>query len=166
MSLIMRTLVYAVLFVGFLLVYLPARVLAHTGIHGPGFFGVSQLAGAAVCALGAALALWCVVTFIRIGKGTPAPFDAPRRLVIRGPYQFVRNPMYLGAGLALAGAALFYRSAWLLAYAAGFLVAFHLFVILYEEPTLGRKFGVEYEAYRRAVHRWWPGRAGAVSAPH
>lgn len=161
MSLIFRTLVYAVLFVGLLLVWLPARLLARTGIHRPAGFGVAQAAGAVVCALGAALVLWCVSSFIRIGKGTPAPFDAPRRLVIRGPYQFVRNPMYEGAALALAGAALFYGSAWLLAYAVGFLLVFHLFVVLYEEPTLGRSFGAEYEAYRRRVNRWWPGPTAA-----
>ena len=158
-ALILRTLVYATLFIGFLLVYLPARVLAGTGIHRPVSFGAAQMAGAVVCAVGAALALWCVAAFVRIGKGTPAPFDAPRRLVIRGPYQFVRNPMYLGAGLALAGAALFYRSGWLLGYAMAFLLAFHLFVVFYEEPALGRKFGADYEEYKRQVHRWRPGRA-------
>jgi protein-S-isoprenylcysteine O-methyltransferase Ste14 len=156
MALVLRALVYAVVFVGVLLVYLPARVLARTGIHRAAGFGAAQIAGAIMCALGAALALWCVGTFIRIGKGTPAPFDAPRRLVISGPYRFLRNPMYLGAGLALAGAALFYRSAWLLAYATAFLLVFHLFVLLYEEPTLGRKFGADYEQYRRRVRRWWP----------
>ncbi|MGA7884990.1 MAG: isoprenylcysteine carboxylmethyltransferase family protein [Acidobacteriaceae bacterium] len=156
MALVLRTLVYAALFIGFLLVYLPARLLARTGIHRPASFGAAQLAGAVVCALGAALALWCVASFIRMGKGTPAPFDAPRRLVIRGPYQFVRNPMYEGAGLALAGAALFYGSAWLLAYAFAFLLVSHLFVVLYEEPALGRKFGGDYLEYRQRVHRWWP----------
>jgi protein-S-isoprenylcysteine O-methyltransferase Ste14 len=159
MSLVLRTLVYGVLFIGFLLVYLPARVLARTGIHRPVGFGAAQLGGAVVCALGAALALWCVASFIRIGQGTPAPFDSPRRLVIRGPYRYLRNPMYMGAGLALAGAALFYGSAWLLAYALAFVLVFHVFVVLYEEPTLERKFGAEYEEYRRRVHRWRPTRA-------
>jgi protein-S-isoprenylcysteine O-methyltransferase Ste14 len=157
MFLILRTLVYATFFVGFLLVYLPARVLAGTGIHTPAGFGVAQAAGATVCGLGAALTLWCVTAFIRTGKGTPAPFDAPRRLVIRGPYRWVRNPMYAGAALAVAGGALFYASAWLLAYAAAFLLFFHLIVVLYEEPTLGRKFGADYDDYRQRVHRWRPG---------
>lgn len=161
MALVFRTLVYAVLFIGFLLVYLPARVLARSGIRYPASFGAAQIAGAVVCALGMTLALWCVATFIRIGKGTPAPFDAPRRLVIRGPYRFVRNPMYLGGGVALAGAALFYRSAWLLAYAIAFLLVFHLFVVFYEEPTLARKFGVDYEEYKRKVRRWWPSSAAS-----
>ncbi|MDR3772496.1 MAG: isoprenylcysteine carboxylmethyltransferase family protein, partial [Terracidiphilus sp.] len=113
--------------------------------------------GMIVGGIGAVVALWCVSTFIWIGKGTPAPFDPPRRLVIRGPYRFVRNPMYMGAGTALAGAALFYRSPTLLAYVAIFLLVAHLFVLLYEEPTLRRTFGPEYEAYCHRVRRWWPG---------
>ena len=64
--------------------------------------------------------------------------------------------MYMGAGLALAGAALFYRSPTLLAYLIGFLVITHGFVILYEEPTLLRTFGSEYRAYLSHVRRWWP----------
>ena len=66
--------------------------------------------------------------------------------------------MYIGAGLALGGAALFYGSSALLGYAAGFLLVTHLFVVLYEEPTLRRSFGSEYEAYCRQVRRWWPRR--------
>jgi len=156
MALVMRTLVYATAFVGFLLVWLPARLLSATGIHRPPAFASPQIAGIAVLTLGAALVLWCVTSFIRLGKGTPAPFDAPRRLVVRGPYRFVRNPMYIGAALVLAGAALFYGSLWLLAYAAGFLIVFHLFVVLYEEPTLRRSFGPDYAAYCHHVRRWWP----------
>ncbi len=66
--------------------------------------------------------------------GTPAPFDPPRQLVVAGPYRMVRNPMYLGAALALAGAALFYRSWALLLYCAAFLLITHLFVVGYENP--------------------------------
>jgi len=91
-----------------------------------------------------------------MGRGTPAVFDPPLRLVVRGPYRFVRNPMYLGAGLALGGAALLYRSIPLLLYGAGFLIATHLFVVFYEEPHLTRMFGLEYRAYRDRVRRWLP----------
>jgi protein-S-isoprenylcysteine O-methyltransferase Ste14 len=93
---------------------------------------------------------------VSIGKGTPAPFDPPRRLVVRGPYRFVRNPMYLGGALTLAGAALFYRSLFLLGYDCIFLLAFSLFVLFYEEPTLRRTFGPDYEAYCHRVARWLP----------
>jgi protein-S-isoprenylcysteine O-methyltransferase Ste14 len=107
-------------------------------------------------AAGGALALACILTFVFVGKGTPAPFDPPRRLVVRGPYRFVRNPMYIGAVLLLTGAALFYRSLPLFGYAAAFLVAMAIFVMLYEEPTLRQAFDVDYEAYCRRVGRWWP----------
>jgi protein-S-isoprenylcysteine O-methyltransferase Ste14 len=110
---------------------------------------------------GALIALWCIFTFAWIGRGTPAPFDPPRRLVIRGPYRFVRNPMYIGAGMALAGAALFYQSLPLLVYGGVFLLACHLFVLSYEEPPLKRTFGAEYDAYCHRV-RWWPSTRGEL----
>ena len=106
-----RAIVYATLFVGLVLVFLPARLLGWSGVTSPTEIRVGQATGMLVAAVGAALALWCVLTFALAGKGMPAPFDPPRRLVVRGPYRFVRNPMYLGAALALAGAALFYESA-------------------------------------------------------
>jgi len=151
-----RAVTYAALFIGFVLIYLPGRLLSWTGIVRPASIAVPQIAGMVIGAAGAVVALSCIFTFATIGKGTPAPFDPPRRLVIRGPYRFVRNPMYIGAGLALASAALFYESLPLLGYAGLFLLATHAFVVLYEEPTLRRTFGQEYEAYCRQVRRWWP----------
>src|ERR1700721_4444805 len=151
MFILIRTLTYATLFIGFVLVYLPARVLAWAGVSRPAEISWPQILGIAVSILGAALALWCVGVFARTGKGTPAPFDPPRRLVVRGPYRFVRNPMYTGAALALAGAALLYQSLALLGYCALFLLVCCLFVFFYEEPTLRRSFGSEYEAYCRHV---------------
>jgi protein-S-isoprenylcysteine O-methyltransferase Ste14 len=151
-----RTIVYATLFIGFLLIYLPTRVLSSTGIVRPAALGAPQVAGAIIGTAGVLVALWCISTFVWIGRGTPAPFDPPRRLVIRGPYRFVRNPMYIGAGLALGGAALFYKSVPLLIYGGVFLLACHLFVLAYEEPILKRTFGPEYEAYCQRVSRWCP----------
>jgi protein-S-isoprenylcysteine O-methyltransferase Ste14 len=156
MFVIFRAITYATLFIGFLLIYLPARLLASAGIVRPPTIAAPQITGMIAGSIGAALALWCIFTFATIGKGTPAPFDPPRRLVIRGPYRFVRNPMYIGATLALASAAVFYRSLPLLAYAVAFLVVCHLFVLAYEEPTLRRSFGADYEAYCQRVRRWWP----------
>jgi protein-S-isoprenylcysteine O-methyltransferase Ste14 len=151
-----RAVTYAALFIGFVLIYLPGRLLSWTGIVRPAAIAKPQVVGMVIGAAGAAVALWCIFTFATIGRGTPAPFDPPRRLVIRGPYRFVRNPMYIGAGLALASAALFYESAPLLGYAGLFFLATHVFVVGYEEPTLRRTFGQEYEAYCRQVKRWWP----------
>jgi protein-S-isoprenylcysteine O-methyltransferase Ste14 len=110
MFVLVRAVTYATLFIAFVLVYLPARFLSWSGIVEPATTGAPQVAGMIMVAIGTAIALWCVVTFVFIGKGTPAPFDPPRKLVIRGPYQFVRNPMYIGAAMTLAGAALFYES--------------------------------------------------------
>jgi len=156
MFLAFRAITYSTLFIAFLLIYLPGRVLSRSGISRPASMGAPQIAGMIIGTAGALLALWCIFTFVSIGKGTPAPFDPPRRLVIRGPYRYVRNPMYLGAAVSLAGAGLFYESVTLLVYGLAFLFAAHFFVVSYEEPALQRTFGTEYEAYRRGVHRWRP----------
>ncbi len=157
MAVLFRAITYATLFAGLLLIYLPARLLSWAGIVHPAAMGGAQILGIALGSAGAAVAVWSVGAFAWLGKGTPAPFDPPRRLVIRGPYRFVRNPMYIGAGLALGGAALFYQSVSLLAYDGLFLLAAHLFVVCYEEPTLRRGFGADYEAYCQRVRRWRPG---------
>jgi protein-S-isoprenylcysteine O-methyltransferase Ste14 len=151
----LRALTYASLFIGLILVLVPARLISGSGIVPPATLGPAQVGGMVIGACGAALAAWCLATFIRVGRGTPAPFDPPRRLVTTGPYRFVRNPMYAGATLALAGAALFYRSSALAFYAAIFVLIAHIFVVTYEEPTLGRTFGDEYAAYRARAGRWW-----------
>jgi protein-S-isoprenylcysteine O-methyltransferase Ste14 len=156
MFVLVRAITYAALFIGLVLIYMPARLLSWSGIVRPAAIAVPQVAGMVIGAAGAAIALWCIFTFVSIGRGTPAPFDPPRRLVIQGPYRFVRNPMYIGAGLALASAALFYKSLPLLAYAGVFFLVTHLFVVCYEEPALRRTFGQEYEAYCRQARRWWP----------
>lgn len=157
MFVLVRAITYATLFIGLLLVYLPARLLEGSGIVRPEAIGIQQFSGIAIGSVGAVVAVWCILAFATLGKGTPAPFDPPRRLVIRGPYRFVRNPMYIGAALALAGAALFYWSWALLAYAAGFLLAMHFFVVVHEEPALTRTFGEDYTAYCQRVRRWRPG---------
>ena len=159
MFVLIRAVTYAALFIGLVLVYLPGRFARWSGIVEPARTGVPQVAGMMLVTIGTLIALWCVLTFVFIGKGTPAPFDPPRRLVIRGPYRFVRNPMYIGAGMTLAGAALFYESLSILFYTGLFFLITHLFVVLYEEPTLRRTFGADYQAYCRRVGRWLPGKA-------
>jgi protein-S-isoprenylcysteine O-methyltransferase Ste14 len=156
MLVLIRAVAYATLFAALVLVFLPARVLSRSGVIAPETIGLRQIAGIIVVAVGAALAVWCVLTFVFVGRGTPAPFDPPRRLVVEGPYRFVRNPMYSAAGLALGGVALFYQSWVLLAYVGLFWFATHLIVYWYEEPTLRRTFGKEYETYCGRVPRWWP----------
>jgi protein-S-isoprenylcysteine O-methyltransferase Ste14 len=105
---------------------------------------------------GAAIYAWTVWDFAAYGRGTPAPIDAPRRLVVRGLYRWTRNPMYVGVLCVILGQALLFRAWSLVLYAAGVALAFHLFVRLYEEPHLRRTFGEDYEAYRARVPRWLP----------
>jgi protein-S-isoprenylcysteine O-methyltransferase Ste14 len=102
MFILVRTVTYAALFIGFVLVYLPGRFLSWSGIVETITTGAPQVAGMIIVPIRTAIALWCVFTFVFIGKGTPAPFDPPRKLVVHGPYRFVHNPMYIGAGMTLA----------------------------------------------------------------
>ena len=105
---------------------------------------------------GAAIYVWCAWDFAVKGLGTPAPIDAPRVLVVKGLYRFTRNPMYVGVAAMIAGQAGYYRSTSIGIYLLIVLLAFHTFVRLYEEPTLRRLFGEQYEVYCRTVPRWLP----------
>ena len=151
-----RAITFATLFIAFFLIYVPGNLLSWTGLVRPAEIGWEQVSGLVVGTFGAVIALWCILTFALVGKGTPAPFDPPRKLVIRGPYRFVRNPMYTGATIALTGASIYYQSASLLAYAGVFLLICHIFVVMYEEPTLRQTFERDYEEYCGRVKRWWP----------
>lgn len=105
---------------------------------------------------GVVLALTCAFWFAIAGRGTPAPFDAPRVFVATGPYRFVRNPMYLGFAAGMLGVGTFIGSAGVALFAFVFLLIMHTFVVLYEEPTLERRFGESYRLYRSRVRRWLP----------
>ena len=108
--------------------------------------------------LGFAVAVRCVWDFGRIGRGTPAPVAPPQRLVVVGFYRYVRNPMYLGFAAGWIGLWVIFGHAnpAAIAAVAAVALAIHLFVLLYEEPTLRGKFGADYEQYCRNVDRWWP----------
>ena len=109
-------------------------------------------------AAGGTLAFACIATFVTRGEGTPAPMDPPRKFVAAGPYRFVRNPMYIGGFLVLAGFGLYEQSPAILLFALPWLLLAHFFVILYEEPHLRATFGSPYDAYCRSVCRWPPRR--------
>jgi protein-S-isoprenylcysteine O-methyltransferase Ste14 len=96
------------------------------------------------------------VRFVVEGFGTPAPVAAPERLVVGGVYRYVRNPMYVAVLAAIVGQAFLLGQPGLLLYAGLAWLAVATFVRFYEEPTLARRFGADYEAYRRAVPAWWP----------
>lgn len=108
--------------------------------------------------LGFAVALRCVWDFGRTGHGTPAPIAPPKRLVVVGFYRYVRNPMYVGFLTGWTGLWVVFGRANLAAVglACLALLGVHLFVLGYEEPTLRRMFGAQYEEYSRNVSRWLP----------
>ena len=112
--------------------------------------------GAVVAALGIALVAWTIRLFVRVGRGTLAPWDPTSALVIRGPYRYVRNPMITGVATVLAGEALFFRSWGIAIELAVFAAVNAIYFPLVEEPGLQRRFGTPYEEYRARVPRWIP----------
>ena len=124
-----------------------------------GFVGVRWI-GAAMLLLAAPLFADFVVRFVREGRGTPAPIAPTQRLVVGGPFRYTRNPGYIGVIGLLVGQGLVFGSPAVLLYAGCVTIAFHLFVLLYEEPTLRRQFGRQYIEYCQRVPRWIPSRRG------
>ena len=112
--------------------------------------------GGLITLAGAAIYFRCAWEFAVRGLGTPAPIAPTKFLVTTALHRYVRNPMYIGVALVIVGEAALFRSPHLVEYAAGMLLTAHVFVVLYEEPTLRRTFGESYEEYRRAVPRWIP----------
>jgi protein-S-isoprenylcysteine O-methyltransferase Ste14 len=112
--------------------------------------------GGALVVAGLGMLVWTVSLFIRIGLGTLAPWDPTRRLVLVGPFAYVRNPMITGVFAVISGEAVLFRSWRIATWALAFLVINHLYFLLSEEPGLVKRFGSEYDAYRRNVPRWLP----------
>jgi protein-S-isoprenylcysteine O-methyltransferase Ste14 len=106
--------------------------------------------------IGGMILLWSFWNFLKEGRGTPAPIDAPKELVAVGFYRYVRNPMYVGVLAIILGHFLWLGFWNLLIYAIVVFIAFHIFVTYYEEPTLKRQFGRSYEEYLERVPRWIP----------
>ena len=106
--------------------------------------------------IGIGMLVWCFWDFVQKGKGTPAPIEPPKELVVSGLYNHVRNPMYVGVFLINAGHFLCFGYWSLLIYKIVYFFIQHLFVILYEEPHLKNTFGAAYEAYCQRVPRWIP----------
>lgn len=115
-----------------------------------------RLAGVVLVAVGAVPLIESFRRFAVDGLGTPAPVAPTRHLVIGGFYRFVRNPMYVGVVTIIVGDVLIFADPWLLAYAALVCLMFHSFVLAYEEPTLRRRYGAEYDAFCAHVPRWIP----------
>jgi protein-S-isoprenylcysteine O-methyltransferase Ste14 len=119
--------------------------------------GGDEWAALTLIAIGAAIyvhtAFW---GFALIGGGTPAPIAPTKIPVVKGLHRLVRNPMYLGVALVIGGQAWLFHSPDIAIYMVCMLLTAHLFVISYEEPTLLKQFGEEYERYRASVPRWIP----------
>jgi len=152
----LRAIVFSSLFMGVFLLWLPFTITTgdrgSLGNAGPPL----RFVGWSAIVIGGAISGSCIAAFAGIGRGTPAPFDPPRRLVVLGPYRWVRNPMYLGALLLLLGELILFGSRNLVLYIVTLMVASFAFVVLYEEPKLRRTFGSDYEQYCARVRRWLP----------
>jgi protein-S-isoprenylcysteine O-methyltransferase Ste14 len=154
-GLFLRSAFWTLAFPGFFAGFVPWR-----------YFGVSEvdfdpgnslhLVGALFIASGAALLLACIYEFAARGRGTLSPADPPKKLVVRGLYRYVRNPMYLSVLTIVAGEIMLTRSTELAVYWLVFLAVANVFVRGYEEPYLKRQFGESYESYTRDVSRWIP----------
>ena len=157
MLLLLKNLLFTVFVPGTVAGFVPYRIVTRT----TGMFSWDAgrlLLAAPVAVLGLSIYFWCLWDFAVAGRGTPAPIDPPKQLVVRGLYRRVRNPMYLGVLLVVAAWALLFRSGVVLAYGVAVGLLFHLFVVLVEEPVLRRRFGAAYESYWRTVPRWVPRR--------
>ena len=155
----LRSLLFAILIPGTVAVLIPYIIVSGAGaITGPRT--PLQLLSLVTMVVGAAILIWCIWDFASRGRGTLAPVDPPTKLVVQGPYRYVRNPMYLGVLLLLLGETAYFRSITLLLYTIVWFIIVNLVVLLYEEPALRGRFGEAYERYTRSVPRWLP--TGAV----
>ncbi len=151
-----KSLLGALLFFGVFMAALPwvAHHLAPAILPVP--LWIRTWGGGALFAIGVAGWIACLDAFSRQGRGTPAPPDAPSRLVTTGLFRFLRNPILASELMVLWGVALYVASAGIAIYTVAATVASHLIVIRIEEPVLRERFGESYEAYCRNVPRWFP----------
>jgi protein-S-isoprenylcysteine O-methyltransferase Ste14 len=134
-------------------VVIPALILWSTGVETS---VLSAIFGVLLIAAGLALAVWTWTLFAREGHGTLAPWEATRRLVVRGPYKYVRNPMITGVALIFGGEAVLFQSWPLVILLVLFIAVNAIYFQLVEEPGLRHRFGAEYDDYRARVPRWLP----------
>jgi len=152
---ILRSLIYVPLFI-LLFGWLALNVRVYDTKLGVSLPQWVSIVGMVSMAVGSVLILLCVVVFVIRGKGTPAVFDPPREFVAVGPYAYVRNPMYIGGFILLAGFGLYHLSLSILILAVILIVVFHFFVLMVEEPNLERLFGKSYLDYKKKINRWLP----------
>lgn len=151
---LLQTLAFTIVVPGSVAGYIPWLLRAHSA---PRPTTLSLSTGIVLIAFGVTVyahtAFW---GFAFRGRGTPAPIAPTQNLVISGLHRYIRNPMYIGVLLIVAGQAVLFDSRTVLLYAAFLWLAFHVFVLLYEEPALHKQFGPEYDNYKQRVPRWLP----------
>tara|TARA_A100001037_G_C14846771_1_gene498986 strand:+ start:191 stop:649 length:459 start_codon:yes stop_codon:yes gene_type:complete len=152
MLLFLKNLLFTIVVPGTVAVYVPLFAFAHDLPR----LSLTVLAGGMLLTMGGAVYLWCVWDFATAGRGTPAPIDPPKNLVVRGLYKHTRNPMYVGIVGLIFGWAASFSSTQIAIYGLVVGVLFHLRVVLFEEPHLTREFGPSYEDYCAHVSRWLP----------
>lgn len=151
-----KSLIFIILVPGTVVIIVPYVLLDAFGDYFHINLGNFRYLGVIPFCLGVPISLWCIWDFTFFGKGTPAPIDPPKVLVVQGLYRYVRNPMYIGGVFILAGEAIFFASLILFGYTLFIFLCFHFFVIGYEEPALRRTFGNAYDTYCESVPRWLP----------
>jgi len=149
----LKSLLFLIIAPGMVAGYIPLALLRSGAQIDTGIFAFLAFP---LWLLGSAILLWSFWNFLKEGRGTPAPIDAPKELVAVGFYRYVRNPMYVGVLAIILGHFLWLGFWNLLIYAIVVFIAFHIFVTYYEEPTLKRQFGRSYEEYLERVPRWIP----------
>jgi protein-S-isoprenylcysteine O-methyltransferase Ste14 len=158
MSLTVKNIIVNACYYLLTIVLLPAGVLRierRIGVAGNPSVVLGSVA-IIVGVVGAVLQAWCIMLFHRVGRGTPSPAFPPQRLVTTGPYAWVRNPMNWGELLVFLGLAGWFWSPLLAGYAVLGWIAFHTFIVAWEEPRLIRMFDEDYSRYRGVVRRWRP----------
>ena len=150
---ILNTLLFTIFVPGTVAVLIPRWLLGGFA-KPPG--GALTWIGGIVFLIGAAIYLRCAWEFAVRGLGTPAPIAPTKFLVTSALHRYIRNPMYVGVAMAILGEAAIFRSLHVAEYGCVMLLIAHIFVVLYEEPTLRRQFGESYEEYKRSVPRWLP----------
>ena len=154
----MRNAIFVIVVPGFVAGLGPWLVTRYVRFDWGAWNNAIAVVSAALILAGAVVLLYGVWRFAAEGRGTPSPTAPTQRLVVAGPYRYVRNPMYLAVGAVILGQVLLFLMPGIVIYAVAFVVLVVSFVRWYEEPTLLRTFGSEYEAYKASVPGWWPRR--------
>lgn len=149
----LKSLLFLILAPGVVAGYIPLVLLQRGPQIETGFFAYLAFP---LWLIGVTVLLWCFWDFLAKGRGTPAPIDPPKELVVTGLYNYVRNPMYVGVLAIIIGNFLWSGTIWISVYAVVVFLVFYLFVTLYEEPHLKKTFGTVYEEYTKKVPRWIP----------